>query len=61
MTLSMDEYTCSTCDFQGSAWSIACGHWSYCPNFARARDAGTLPDPLPEIGGGPTRGLPPPP
>jgi hypothetical protein len=50
----MDEYICSTCNHQGGLAAIACGHWSYCQNFARARDAGTLPNPMPPIHGGPT-------
>ena len=50
----MDQYQCSTCNAIGSAYAISCGSWRICRNFARAKADGTLPNPFPKIGGGPT-------
>jgi len=45
---------CSTCNHVGSVYEISCGHWKGCRNFAKARAEGTLPNPFPNVGGGPT-------
>lgn len=50
----MDQYRCCTCNHVGSVFSISCGSWQNCRNFTKAQAEGTLPNPLPTIGGGPT-------
>lgn len=52
--LGQDLYKCLTCNHLGSVQEVGCGHWRQCPNFAKAKAEGTLPDPFPKIVGGPT-------
>lgn len=48
------QFQCCTCNHVGPAAAIACGDWQTCRNFAKARAEGTLPNPFPKVGGGPT-------
>jgi hypothetical protein len=37
-------YRCGTCGFETmNLRNLACGHWSHCPHYAAAKEAGTLP------------------